>query len=582
MSTKNSERSRIEKEEKTFMARISRRDFMKKSLMFTAGFATVGSGMLCLGQAAPKIAKSDAEVLVAIASSNDKKLGNLRAPLDAPLRYEQVDATVRRALSMDTSPRALKNQIKNTDWVVIKPNIVTSRSNKNCSYWYNGIAHPGQETDLRVIKSLIGYIVENCPPKRITIAEGGAEWKKTGASGTDPNQTEDGWTVKWPEYDNLSYVDIVEEYNKRYPGLVDIVDLNYDTYRFLPVPDPKGSGIGTMQRVDAKARDASLFGREVYVPGTGALRDGYHIPETILACDILISVPAMKTHVCGTTLAMKNYIGILPNHPSGIVKKSDIHNGDFQKGFIDLFSYHPADYSLLEGFYSTEGNGPQWGETIRHNVVIATADPVAADTVGSTMMGFNPLDIDYLYYAAEKGFGTFDSDDITIVENQIESVLRKFSRTSKGGGTGFITRGNRSWLVKDNSQKQADWKLFSSEERYIDFARAFEGLPSSIAKGQSPTSASAAVEVYSKHSQKGQLWAGADGKIEIRLNNEKVLSTEGSAGHRLAEHKIDITLKEGANRLLVTEERSERGFGFTTLLCNEFGDGLFDVSYRIS
>nr|MBC8229458.1 hypothetical protein [bacterium] len=272
MSTKNSERSRIEKEEKTYMARISRRDFMKKSLMFTAGFATVGSGMLRLGQASPKIVTSDAEVLVAIASSNDKKLGNLRAPLDAPLSYEQVDAIVRRALSMDTSPKALKNQIKNTDWVVIKPNIVTSRSNKNCSYWYNGIAHPGQETDLRVIESLIGYIIENCPPKRITIAEGGAEWKKTGASGTDPNQTEDGWTVKWPEYDNLSYADIIEEYNKRYPGLVDIVDLNYDTYRFLLVPDPKGSGIGTMQRVDAKARDASLFGREVYVPGTGTHR----------------------------------------------------------------------------------------------------------------------------------------------------------------------------------------------------------------------------------------------------------------------------------------------------------------------
>nr|MBC8235892.1 DUF362 domain-containing protein [bacterium] len=348
--------------------------------------------------------------------------------------------------------------------------------------------------------------------------------------------------------------------------------------------DPKGSGIGAMQRVSAKARDASLFGREVYVPGTGTHRDGYHIPETILDCDILISVPAMKTHVCGTTLAMKNYIGILPNHPSGVVKKSDIHNGDFQKGFIDLFSYHPADYSLLEGFYSTEGNGPQWGETIRHNVVVATADPVAADTVGSTMMGFNPLDIDYLYYAAEKGFGAFNSDDITIVGNQIESVLRKFSRISKDGGTDFITRGNRSWLVKDNSQKQTDWKLFSSEERYIDFARAFEGQP--------PTSASAAVEVYSKHSQKGQLWAGADGKIEIRLNNEKVftsftddfvlrLSTESSAGHRLAEHKIDITLKEGANRLLVTEECSERGFGFTTLLCNDFGDGLFDISYRI-
>ena len=522
---------------------------------------------------------------VAIASSNDEELGNMRAPLDADLSYEQIDAVVQRALDLDTSPNSLKSPlplpfqkggqggkggILETDWVVIKPNIVTSRSHK-CSYWHDGIDHPGQVTDLRVIKSLIGYLIENCCPKRITIAEGGAEWQKNGEPGTDSNQTEDGWTVIWPEFDNLSYVDIVEEYDKDYPGLVDIVDLNYDNIRFEPVPDPKNSGIGALQRIGAVGRPAELFGREAYIPDTGTIREGYHIPETILTCDKLISVPAMKTHTCGTTLVMKNYIGILPNHPSGVVRKGHIHRGETQKGFIDLFSYHPADYSVIEGFWSTEGNGPQWGDNIRHNVVVATSDPVTADAVGSTVMGFNPMDLDYLYYAAQKGFGTFDLNEIEIAGNPIEKVKRKFKRAAGRKRVGFATRGNRTWLVKDGTDE--NWQIFKSDERYIDLARSF---------GENQTnSACASVKVYSKYAQKGKLWASADGKMTVELNGEKVLTKETGDGHQFAECQIDIQLKEGENRLSVYLERNEKGFGFTALLCDDLGDGLFDIEYQV-
>jgi hypothetical protein len=503
---------------------------------------------------------------IAIASSKDKEIGNLSAPLDADLNYEQIDAIVRRGLDLDSSPNALKRIIREYEWVVIKPNIVTSRSNPNCSYWYQGIPHPGQVTDLRVIKSIIGYLIDNCRPRRITIAEGGAEWRRR-----SPEHPEDGWNVHWPEFDNLSFEDIVEGYNKEHPGLVDIVDLNHDRIRFSPVPDPKNSGIGALQRIGAKGRPAEFFGREAYVPDTGTLREGYYIPETILMCDKLISVPAMKTHTCGTTLVMKNYIGILPSHPSGVVRKGDIHHGDTQSGFIDLFSYHPADYSVIEGFWSTEGNGPQWGDNIRHNVVIASADPVAADAVGSAVMGFNPKDLDYLYYAAQKGFGTFDPEDIEIIGNSIESVRRNFKRAFGRRGVGFATRGNRTWLVRNGSDTEA--RIFESQERYIDLARHFDG--------QDASSATAYVNVYSTQAQKGKLWASADGKMRIELNGTQVLSKDTDTGHRFAEFRIDIELKKGDNPLTVYLEKSPNGFGFTALLCNELGDGLFDIEYSL-
>ena len=508
---------------------------------------------------------------VTIASSRDTELGSLSAPLNAPLNYEQVDAVVRRSLDLDSSQRSLRHNILKTDWVVIKPNIVTSRSHRNCQYWYKGIPHHGQVTDLRVIKSLIGYLIQRCRPQRITIAEGGAEWKKTGEPGTDPEQVEDGWTVNWPEFDGLSYVDIVEEYNKTYSGAVDIVDLNYDEIRFEPVPDPNNVGIGALQRVDATNRPPEQFGREAYVPGTGTLREGYHIPETILNCDKLISAPAMKTHTCGTSLSMKNYIGILPNHPSGEVTKHSIHRGDMQKGFIDLFSYHPADYCVIEGFWSTEGNGPQWGDNLIHNVVIATADPVAGDAVGSAVMGFNPTDMDYLHYAARKGFGAFDPDEMNIAGNSIESVRRTFKRAAGRKGIAFGSRGNRIWLVRGNTDTDA--RVLESEERYIDLTRQFGA--------NEVQSAVAEVDVRSAYTQKGKLWASADGKMRIELNGTQILRKETEGGHQLAERQIDIELKEGVNRLSVYLERGQNGFGFTALLCNDLGDGLRDITYNV-
>ena len=268
---------------------------------------------------------------------------------------------------------------------------------------------------------------------------------------------------------------------------------------------------------------------------------------------------------------MKNYIGILPSHPSGVVRKGHIHQGDMQKGFIDLFSYHPADYSVIEGFWSTEGNGPQWGDNIRHNVVIAASDPVAADAVGSTVMGFNPMDIDYLYYAARKGFGTFDLNEIGIIGNPIAKVKRKFERAAGRKGVGFAARGNRTWLVKDGVDEQ--WQIFETPERYVDLARHF---------GENQTNtASASVDVYSQYAQRGQLWASADGKMTVELNGEKVLTKETEGGHQFAEYQIDIELREGINKLSVSLERSTKGFGFTALLCNELGDGLFDIEYRV-
>lgn len=163
----------------------------------------------------PVGAASQERSLVVIVRSDDPELPD-PAPPDAVLSYKQVDAIVKRAISLDRSERRLDRVIEPGDWVVVKPNIVTCTPIRDnyLGMGNDGKRHKGQVTDLRVVKSVIDYLVHmERPPRRITIAEGGAEWRCLCDPLRDPSQTEDAWTVHWPEFGGLSYREMVEEYD---------------------------------------------------------------------------------------------------------------------------------------------------------------------------------------------------------------------------------------------------------------------------------------------------------------------------------------------------------------------------------
>ena len=78
----------------------------------------------------------------------------------------------------------------------------------------------------------------------------------------------------------------------------------------------------------------------------------------------VISIPAMKTTIYGTTLVVKNYVGTLASRAYGDnTSKTEHYQNNPEHGYVDLFAYHPADYAIVEGFWGTEGDGPQWGPT---------------------------------------------------------------------------------------------------------------------------------------------------------------------------------------------------------------------------
>ncbi len=125
-----------------------------------------------------------------------------------------------------------------------------------------------------------------------------------------------------------------------------------------------------------------------------------YLPQTILGCDLLVSMPKMKTHHwVGATLSMKNLFGLVPGGVYGWPKNM-LHWAGIDECIADLHSLFPKTFAIVDGIVGMEGNGPIQGTPRPVGVVVAGADPVAVDATCCRIMQIDPQRVGYLRLAA--------------------------------------------------------------------------------------------------------------------------------------------------------------------------------------
>lgn len=151
------------------------------------------------------------------------------------------------------------------------------------------------------------------------------------------------------------------------------------------------------------------------------------LSDILTKADVLINVPMMKSHVrCGTTGALKNHLGSVPNA------------GDYHKNFCaavaDLNALGPIKdktrICIADALYSLYDGGPGFRPRSRwdYHGVIASVDPVALDAVledivmdkrrekGLTKPHNNPM---HIARAAELGLGVADLAKIKRIKVEV-------------------------------------------------------------------------------------------------------------------------------------------------------------------
>jgi uncharacterized protein (DUF362 family) len=125
-----------------------------------------------------------------------------------------------------------------------------------------------------------------------------------------------------------------------------------------------------------------------------------YLPNTVLGCDLLVSMPKMKTHHwAGATLSMKNLFGVVPGGIYGW-PKNVLHWAGIDQTIADLHAVFPRVFSIVDGIVGMEGNGPIQGTPLAAGVVVAGADAVAVDATCCRVMKMDPLRIGYLRLTA--------------------------------------------------------------------------------------------------------------------------------------------------------------------------------------
>jgi hypothetical protein len=92
--------------------------------------------------------------------------------------------------------------------------------------------------------------------------------------------------------------------------------------------------------------------------------------------------------------------------------------------------------AVMDGVFA--GEGPEPRELVPHekNVILASADPVALDSVALTLMGFYPMGVGYIRMAHEAGIGKGAAADIDLVGDDVTGMRFGFMVEEPPGARG--------------------------------------------------------------------------------------------------------------------------------------------------
>lgn len=141
--------------------------------------------------------------------------------------------------------------------------------------------------------------------------------------------------------------------------------------------------------------------------------EGIYIPECFYGRNI-IQLPTVKTHVFTTiTGAMKNAFGGL------LSRKRHWTHAAIHETVVDLLQIqqdiHTGLFAVMDGTFAGDGPGPRAMRWHEKDILLASADQVAIDAMSAKLQGFDPMSLDFIRLAHERGLGIGDPNQIEVV-----------------------------------------------------------------------------------------------------------------------------------------------------------------------
>jgi uncharacterized protein (DUF362 family) len=171
--------------------------------------------------------------------------------------------------------------------------------------------------------------------------------------------------------------------------------------------------------VDLNVDDLVLTRMRTFPEGMGfkgRVLERLFLPKTLLAADLVVSMPKLKTHHwAGVTLGMKNLFGVVPGVKYGWPKNL-LHVNGIVRSIVELAASIPVGYTIVDGVEGMEGNGPIMGTAVPAHCLLFGRAVYAVDWVATQVMGLDPAKLPVMALASATGFGPL-ADPPTVGES---------------------------------------------------------------------------------------------------------------------------------------------------------------------
>jgi uncharacterized protein (DUF362 family) len=132
--------------------------------------------------------------------------------------------------------------------------------------------------------------------------------------------------------------------------------------------------------------------------------------------DKLINVPIAKHHsLSRLTVGMKNWLGAIGGARNQLHQK-------INEAMVDLAAFFKPQLTVLDAYRVLTRNGPQGGrisDIKLQKTVVASIDPVAAETVAASFFEIRPEELAYLGIALKRGLGQINLEKLAIEKRSV-------------------------------------------------------------------------------------------------------------------------------------------------------------------
>lgn len=176
-----------------------------------------------------------------------------------------------------------------------------------------------------------------------------------------------------------------------------------------------------LKKLGVKFIDLSKQKRRFLNLTSNKILDKVSIPADLYEGATLVNAAVLKSHgITTVTLGLKNLYGLIPNPPI----RNRLHP-TISSVLSDLAQLFSSIFTVIDGSVGMEGPSSCLGAPVGSDLMIASDDVVAADSVGTRVMGYNPENIGHITEAAKRGLGNLE--DVEIKGETVEKVQRRFN-----------------------------------------------------------------------------------------------------------------------------------------------------------